>query len=55
MQEDSNLVVYTKEDKAVWASNSVATNCNQVRLTLTNKGELVTSKKAVETWSSSCR
>ncbi|XP_059916706.1 B-type lectin plumieribetin-like [Gadus macrocephalus] len=54
MQEDSNLVVCTKEDEPVWASNSAAANCNQVRLTLTNKGELVTSKKGVETWSSSC-
>ncbi|XP_030218410.1 comitin [Gadus morhua] len=53
LQEDNNLVMYTKEKKPVWSSKSYNdTPSSKMRLTLTNEGHLVLDQDAQTVWSS---
>ncbi|CAL8398172.1 unnamed protein product [Boreogadus saida] len=53
LQEDNNLVMYTKERQAVWSSVSHNdTPSSKMRLTMTNEGHLVLDKDAQAIWSS---
>ncbi|KAK5878122.1 hypothetical protein CesoFtcFv8_025561 [Champsocephalus esox] len=41
MQDDCNLVMYSKSDKALWSSDSYGPNTDRSRLQLTDDGKLV--------------
>uniref|UniRef100_A0A8C4ZVU2 Bulb-type lectin domain-containing protein n=1 Tax=Gadus morhua TaxID=8049 RepID=A0A8C4ZVU2_GADMO len=53
LQEDTNLVIYTKADQALWRTGCHTTTPRpRVRLTLTDDGHLITYDNGVQTWSS---
>ncbi|XP_037613232.1 lectin-like isoform X1 [Sebastes umbrosus] len=52
MQADCNLVMYNKESKPKWHTNSAKGDCNMCRLYLTNEGKLVVDKECGQIWSS---
>ncbi|XP_029362383.1 mannose-specific lectin-like [Echeneis naucrates] len=52
LQQDNNLVIYTKEDKPLWASDTYTNQkSTRLRLTMTNEGELVLDNNGVRIWS----
>ncbi|XP_029362385.1 mannose-specific lectin-like [Echeneis naucrates] len=56
LQQDSNLVMYNKEDKPLWASGTHANQAStRMRLTMTNEGELVLDNNGVRIWGSGQR
>ncbi|XP_040902996.1 mannose-specific lectin-like [Toxotes jaculatrix] len=53
LQQDANLVMYTKEDKPVWASGSYSADGNsRMRLTMSNEGQLVLDRNGKTVWRS---
>ncbi|XP_039889845.1 mannose-specific lectin-like [Simochromis diagramma] len=54
LQGDSNLVLYTQDDKPVWSSGTVNPDNRTMRLTLTNDGRLVVTRNGAQIWSSRC-
>ncbi|XP_029955647.1 lectin-like [Salarias fasciatus] len=53
MQADCNLVMYTRDSKAVWHTNSAKDAKNMCQLRLTDEGKLVVSREYDEIWNSS--
>uniref|UniRef100_A0A672IUP0 Bulb-type lectin domain-containing protein n=2 Tax=Salarias fasciatus TaxID=181472 RepID=A0A672IUP0_SALFA len=53
MQSDCNLVMYTRDSKPLWHTNSAKDTCNMCRLHLTDEGKLVVSREYDEIWNSS--
>ncbi|XP_018516976.1 comitin isoform X2 [Lates calcarifer] len=52
LQQDTNLVMYTKEDHPVWASGTFSNqHTTRMRLTLTNEGQLVLDNNGKKIWS----
>ncbi|CAK6979977.1 B-type lectin plumieribetin-like isoform X2 [Scomber scombrus] len=54
VQEDNNLVVYTEQNKPVWASDTwqhYYGYSTAMRLTMTNEGKLVLDKHGTTVWS----
>ncbi|XP_026046184.1 lectin-like [Astatotilapia calliptera] len=53
LQSDSNLVLYTQDDKPVWSSGTaINADIRTMRLTLTNDGRLVVTRNGAQIWSS---
>ncbi|KAI5097837.1 hypothetical protein C0J45_11564 [Silurus meridionalis] len=52
MQTDCNLVMYTQESKAVWATNTDRNDAKVCRLTLTNDGFLQVENDGAVVWKS---
>ncbi|XP_034003925.1 mannose-specific lectin-like [Trematomus bernacchii] len=52
MQDDCNLVMYDKDAKAMWHTNTHKSDCNLCRLQLTDDGKLVVNKDCIEVWNS---
>uniref|UniRef100_A0A3P9B6G5 Bulb-type lectin domain-containing protein n=1 Tax=Maylandia zebra TaxID=106582 RepID=A0A3P9B6G5_9CICH len=50
---DSNLVLYTQDDKPVWSSGTaINADIRTMRLTLTNDGRLVVTRNGAQIWCS---
>ncbi|KAJ3607334.1 hypothetical protein NHX12_024386 [Muraenolepis orangiensis] len=52
LQDDTNLVIYTDTGLAVWHSNTFSPEAKQVRMTLTNGGQLVIDNHGETIWRS---
>ncbi|XP_029002446.1 B-type lectin plumieribetin-like isoform X2 [Betta splendens] len=52
LQEDCNLVMYNKDHKPRWQSNSSSQGCTSCRLQLNDDGNLVLSKDGIPLWTS---
>ncbi|XP_017261926.1 mannose-specific lectin [Kryptolebias marmoratus] len=52
MQEDSNLVMYNKDNAPRWHTNSHKEGSNVSRLQLTDDGKLLVYKNAEQIWTS---
>merc|ERR1712212_1106 len=53
MQADCNLVMYGKDDKPRWHTNSTKDNkCNMCRMHLTDDGKLLVQREGDDIWSS---
>uniref|UniRef100_UPI003AAB7E69 B-type lectin plumieribetin-like n=1 Tax=Centroberyx gerrardi TaxID=166262 RepID=UPI003AAB7E69 len=53
LQQDNNLVMYTKRDEKFWETATASTTQSErMRLTLTNQGHLVLDKNGQTIWTS---
>ncbi|XP_071767461.1 B-type lectin plumieribetin-like [Centroberyx gerrardi] len=53
LQQDTNLVMYTKEDRPVWDTGTYTNSVNnRMRLTLTDQGFLVVDNNGQRIWTS---
>uniref|UniRef100_UPI003AAD0C3A B-type lectin plumieribetin-like isoform X1 n=1 Tax=Centroberyx gerrardi TaxID=166262 RepID=UPI003AAD0C3A len=53
LQQDNDLVMYTREDKPLWATGTFSNDHSQrLRLTMTNQGLLVLDRNGQTIWTS---